>query len=92
MHDGSPQQLLSVPCTFPPKGYKQRTNVLLRCVEQVMDTCTAKGIAAGVFCLGQARAASFAAQGYEYIAYDVDLNVLITYGAETTAALRQEQL
>jgi hypothetical protein len=55
---------------------------------QVLATCSAKGIAAGVFCLGQQRAAHFAAQGYKYVAYDVDLNILIQYSAETTAALR----
>ena len=42
----------------------------------------------GVFCLGEARAAHFAKLGYQQIAFDTDLNVLISDASGTAARLR----
>eukprot|EP00877_Chromochloris_zofingiensis_P009735 jgi/Chrzof1/5014/Cz15g08170.t1 len=56
---------------------------------KVIATCTKYGIQPGVFCLGQQRAQKLAAQGYKYVAYDVDLNVMINYSMLTMAALKE---
>jgi hypothetical protein len=52
-----------------------------------MQACKAHGVAPGVFCLGQARAAALAQQGFAHVGYDTDLNILINYSSSTAAEL-----
>jgi 2-keto-3-deoxy-L-rhamnonate aldolase RhmA len=54
-----------------------------------LQACNKHGVAPGVFCLGEARAAQLAAQGYKYVAYDTDLGVIMNYSASTMAQLKQ---
>uniref|UniRef100_A0A383VZ87 HpcH/HpaI aldolase/citrate lyase domain-containing protein n=1 Tax=Tetradesmus obliquus TaxID=3088 RepID=A0A383VZ87_TETOB len=55
----------------------------------VVEACNKHGVAPGVFCLGEARAAQLAAQGYKYVAYNTDLGVIMNYSASTLAKLRR---
>jgi hypothetical protein len=54
----------------------------------VLQACKKHNVAPGVFCLGEARAAQLAAQGYQYVASDTDLGVIMNYSASTMAALK----
>ena len=55
----------------------------------VASACRKHGVAAGAFCLGRERAAALGARfGFEYVAFDTDLNALITYAGAGAAALR----
>jgi hypothetical protein len=40
-----------------------------------------------VFCLGQARAAALAQQGFAHVGYDTDLNAIINYSSSTAVEL-----
>lgn len=42
-----------------------------------------------MFCLGEARAAQLAGQGYHYVAYDTDLGAIMAYTAGVQASLRK---
>jgi 2-keto-3-deoxy-L-rhamnonate aldolase RhmA len=53
-----------------------------------MQACKKHGVAPGVFCLGEARAAQLAGQGYQYVAYDTDLGVIMNYSASAMAKLK----
>jgi 2-keto-3-deoxy-L-rhamnonate aldolase RhmA len=53
-----------------------------------VQACKQHGVKPGVFCLGQSRAQTLAAQGYEYVAYEVDLNMVINYSRSTVQALK----
>jgi hypothetical protein len=53
-----------------------------------LQACQKHGVAPGVFCLGEARAAQLAAQGYTYVAYDTDLGVVMNCSASTMAKLK----
>lgn len=59
----------------------------LLCLLASMQACKAHGVAPGVFCLGQARAAALAQQGFAHVGYDTDLNILINYSSSTAAEL-----
>ncbi|KAF6255716.1 Pyruvate/Phosphoenolpyruvate kinase-like domain-containing protein [Scenedesmus sp. NREL 46B-D3] len=54
----------------------------------LVQACNNHGVAPGVFCLGEARAAQLAAQGYTYVAYNTDLGVVMNYSASTMAKLK----
>jgi 2-keto-3-deoxy-L-rhamnonate aldolase RhmA len=56
--------------------------------EKVAAACAKAGVEAGVFCLGRERAAALAGQGYRAVAFDTDLNALISYAQSTVGALR----
>jgi 2-keto-3-deoxy-L-rhamnonate aldolase RhmA len=62
----------------------------IRCLYRnfVLQACTKHGVAPGVFCLGEARAVQLAGQGYQYVAYDTDLGVIMNYSASTMAKLK----
>jgi 2-keto-3-deoxy-L-rhamnonate aldolase RhmA len=53
-----------------------------------VQACGKHGIAPGVFCLGEQRARALAAQGYQYVAYDTDLNLIISSISGTQASLK----
>lgn len=55
----------------------------------VAAACDKAGVAPGVFCLGAERAAALGAAGYRYVAFDTDLNALISYAGGAAAALKQ---
>jgi len=53
-----------------------------------VQACGKHGIAPGVFCLGEQRARALAAQGYQYVAYDTDLNLIISSISGTQGSLK----
>lgn len=52
---------------------------------RVIAACAARGVAAGCFCVGPARAKELAAMGYSRVGFDTDLGMLIN---STSAALK----
>eukprot|EP00775_Hariotina_reticulata_P005762 gene5762-6002_t len=56
--------------------------------EKVLKGCAKYGLTPGVFCLGEARAALLAEQGFNCIAYDTDLGAIMNYTATIQSRLK----
>jgi len=54
----------------------------------LFQACTKYGLTPGVFCLGEARAAFLAEQGFHCIAYDTDLGAIMNYTATIQSKLK----
>lgn len=52
-----------------------------------LAACRRAGVKAGAFCLGQERAGQVAAMGFDWVGFDADLNVVISYAQSAAKAL-----
>lgn len=53
-----------------------------------LQACNRHRITAGVFCLGEERAAALAGRGFTYVAYDTDLGAMMSYTASVQGRLK----
>lgn len=55
-----------------------------------LQACARYNITAGVFCIGEERAAQLAAKGFKYVAYDTDLGAMMSYTASIQQRLKPQ--
>jgi hypothetical protein len=60
----------------------------IACVCVCLQACNRHRITAGVFCLGEERAAALAGRGFTYVAYDTDLGAMMSYTASVQGRLK----